>query len=116
MQQKYVEEIESLKNEARSMLMAATSTKLMILIDTLERLGLAYHFESEIDRELERVYDSLEADEDFDLFSTTLRFRLLRQYRYHVSCSTSNITFHFLFNCVILHCHAHRRIYIDFSD
>ncbi|KAH6832661.1 hypothetical protein C2S53_006448 [Perilla frutescens var. hirtella] len=86
-QEKYIKEMEALKKEARSMLMAATSTKLMIvLIDKLERLGLAYHFETEIENKLKQVYDSIEDEQDYDLFTTALRFRLLRQHQYHVSC------------------------------
>ncbi|KAH6774986.1 hypothetical protein C2S52_012547 [Perilla frutescens var. hirtella] len=78
--------MEALKKEARSMLMAAASTKLMILIDKFERLGLAYHFEREIRNKLKQVYDSIEDEQDYDLFTTALRFRLLRQHQYHVSC------------------------------
>ncbi|KAH6816229.1 hypothetical protein C2S51_021049 [Perilla frutescens var. frutescens] len=77
--------MEVLKKEARSMLMDATSIKLMILIDKLERLGLAYHFETEIEAKLKQVYDSAEEEQDYDLFATALRFRLLRQHQYHVS-------------------------------
>ncbi|KAH6809077.1 hypothetical protein C2S51_026860 [Perilla frutescens var. frutescens] len=68
--------------------MAATSTKLMILIDKLERFGLAYHFETEIEAKLKQVYYSVEEEQDdYDLFTTALRFRLLRQHQYHVSCN-----------------------------
>ncbi|KAH6763555.1 hypothetical protein C2S52_020988 [Perilla frutescens var. hirtella] len=78
-----------MKREARSMLMAATSTKqIILLVDTLERLGLGYHFESEIEEKLKQVYDSVEEEQDdHDLFATALRFRLLRQHQYHVSCN-----------------------------
>nr|AZB50510.1 terpene synthase 2 [Prunella vulgaris] len=87
LQQKYSEEIEELKKNVRSTLMAATSTRLLMFIDNLERLGLAYHFETEIEDKLKQVYDSLEKEgEDNDLFTTALRFRLLRQHRYQVSC------------------------------
>ncbi|KAH6818181.1 hypothetical protein C2S51_001784 [Perilla frutescens var. frutescens] len=90
-QAKYSEEMEALKKEARSMLMAATSTKLLVLVDKLERLGLAYHFETEIENKLKQVYDSVEKEHDhYDLFSTALRFRLLRQHQYHVSCNGFN--------------------------
>ncbi|KAH6763554.1 hypothetical protein C2S52_020987 [Perilla frutescens var. hirtella] len=77
-----------MKREARSMLMAATSTKqIILLIDTLERLGLGYHFMSEIEEKLKQVYDSVEEEQDdHDLFATALRFRLLRQHQYHVFC------------------------------
>ncbi|XP_057766270.1 tau-cadinol synthase-like [Salvia miltiorrhiza] len=83
-QEKYSKEMESLKKEIRSMLMAANSTKLMVLIDQIERLGLSYHFEIEIEEKLKQVYD---AADDCDLFTTALRFRLLRQHQYHVSCN-----------------------------
>ncbi|KAH6809081.1 hypothetical protein C2S51_026864 [Perilla frutescens var. frutescens] len=78
--------MEALKKEARRMLLAAASTKLMILIDKFERLGLAYHFETEIENKLKQVYDSIEDELDYDLFTTALQFRLLRQHQYHVSC------------------------------
>lgn len=93
MQQKYFEEIEALKKEVGMILMASTSTKLLRLIDNLDRLGLAFHFEIEIEHKLKQVYASLEADSnsdsDSDLFTTALRFRLLRHHRYHVSTSKS---------------------------
>lgn len=87
----YAEAIEALKKEAKIMLMAATSDKLIILIDTLERLGLAHHFDTDIGEKLEEMYNFNanpgDEDEDYDLFTVALRFRLLRQHRYHVSCS-----------------------------
>nr|AZB50513.1 terpene synthase 5 [Prunella vulgaris] len=86
LQEKYSKEIETLKKEVKSMLMAATSTQLMVLIDKLERLGLSYHFEAEIEDKLKQVYDLEEEVADHDLFTTALRFRLLRQHQYHVSC------------------------------
>ncbi|KAH6785025.1 hypothetical protein C2S51_037480 [Perilla frutescens var. frutescens] len=89
-QEKYSKEMEALKKEARSVLMAAASTKLMILIDKFERLGLAYHFDTEIENKLKQVYDSIEDEQDYDLFATALQFRLLRQHQYHVSCNVFN--------------------------
>nr|QEV81843.1 terpene synthase 4 [Prunella vulgaris] len=86
-QQKYEEAIEELKKEARCILLtaAASPRKQMILIDTLERLGLAYHFETEIEHILQQI--NQQTLQDYDLFTTTLGFRLLRQHRHHVSCS-----------------------------
>ncbi|KAH6770143.1 hypothetical protein C2S52_014946 [Perilla frutescens var. hirtella] len=88
-QQKYEEAIEALKQEARCMLMAAaTPLQQMIFIDTLERLGLAYHFETEIEHKLQEIYNAGgEEEEDCDLFTTSLRFRLLRQHQHHISCN-----------------------------
>lgn len=89
MQKEYAEEIENLKRETRSMLMGATSTKMMILVDKLERLGLGYHFKPEIEQKLQQIYeDSREDDQNFTLLVTALRFRILRQHQYHVSSST----------------------------
>ncbi|KAK4419564.1 Beta-farnesene synthase [Sesamum alatum] len=89
-QEKYAEAIEALKEEARSMLMAKgnTTADRLILIDTLERLGVAYHFEQEIEDQLQDTFRFHSTDEnDYDLFTTALQFRLLRQHRHFVSCS-----------------------------
>ncbi|EYU31456.1 hypothetical protein ABFS82_07G067500 [Erythranthe guttata] len=84
-QEKYEKAIETLKQEVRSKLVEATSGKLLVLVDTIERLGLAYHFETAIEEKLEQIYN--EDQEYDDLFTTALRFRLLRQHQYQVSCS-----------------------------
>ncbi|KAL0435391.1 UNVERIFIED_CONTAM: Gamma-cadinene synthase [Sesamum radiatum] len=88
-QEKHAEAIEGLKEEARSMLMAEGSTVVdkLILIDTLERLGVAYHFDQEIEDQLQEIFQFHSKDEnDYDLFTTSLQFRLLRQHRHFVSC------------------------------
>ncbi|KAF2284339.1 hypothetical protein GH714_020813 [Hevea brasiliensis] len=57
------------------------------LIDTLQRLGLAYHFEDEIKRILMSIYthDSYENTRmREDLYATALEFRLLRQQGYKI--------------------------------
>ncbi|KAH6816227.1 hypothetical protein C2S51_021047 [Perilla frutescens var. frutescens] len=69
---------------------AATPLKQMISIDTLERLGLAYHFETEIEHILREIYNAGEEEEYCDLFTTSLRFRLLRQHQHHISCNVFN--------------------------
>ncbi|KAL6330307.1 hypothetical protein AAG906_040233 [Vitis piasezkii] len=48
----------------------------MEMVDTVERLGLSYHFEGEINALLQRFCDWNASE---DLFTTALRFRLLRQ-------------------------------------
>ena len=58
------------------------------LIDTLQRLGLPRHFESEMKRILEGLYNNnhggdLWKKETF--YATTLTFRLFRQHGYSVS-------------------------------
>ncbi|KAL0399292.1 UNVERIFIED_CONTAM: Germacrene-D synthase [Sesamum radiatum] len=58
------------------------------LIDAIQRLGVDYHFEDEIDESLRCMHDTyLEcSNEDNDLRIVALRFRLLRQQGYRVSC------------------------------
>ncbi|GAY65207.1 hypothetical protein CUMW_239390 [Citrus unshiu] len=56
------------------------------LIDNLQRLGLAYHFETEIRNILHNIYNS---NKDYNwrkenLYATSLEFRLLRQHGYPV--------------------------------
>ncbi|KAK6123213.1 hypothetical protein DH2020_043037 [Rehmannia glutinosa] len=83
----YAETIEALKKDVSRLLMTTRSSgELIKLIDTIERLGLAYHFEAEIEEKIEQIYNIHDRDENYDLFTTALRFRLLRQHQYHVSC------------------------------
>nr|XP_029118060.1 alpha-humulene synthase isoform X2 [Elaeis guineensis] len=54
----------------------------MELIDALQRLGVAYHFEKEIDKILRQICNAqMEGD---DLHTVALRFRLLRQHGYNI--------------------------------
>ncbi|KAG9454316.1 hypothetical protein H6P81_007220 [Aristolochia fimbriata] len=58
------------------------------LIDTLERLGIDYHFQEEIDGILQEncvEYYTNGTDRHEDIFFTSLRFRLLRQHGFNVS-------------------------------
>ncbi|KAM3201074.1 hypothetical protein P3L10_033437 [Capsicum annuum] len=90
--QKHAQEIEPLKEQTRSMLLA-TGKKLeetLNLIDVIERFGIAYHFEKEINEILDRIYNensSLEGDDNNndDLCTCALQFRLLRQHGYKIS-------------------------------
>ncbi|KAJ8510907.1 hypothetical protein OPV22_001341 [Ensete ventricosum] len=59
------------------------STRSMVLIDTIQRLGISHQFEDELEVILDRNPGAAQGDED-DLFSTALRFRLLRQRGYNV--------------------------------
>ncbi|KAG8479380.1 hypothetical protein CXB51_029129 [Gossypium anomalum] len=90
-QQKY----EGLKQEVRRMLvenMDKSSQKLHI-IDAVQRLGVAYHFEKEIEEALQIIYhhhcNHIEIDGD-DLYTTAVRFRLLREHGFDVHCETFN--------------------------
>nr|WNV55398.1 beta-caryophyllene/alpha-humulene synthase [Artabotrys hexapetalus] len=84
------ERVEELKLEVKRLLRTVEDQPIqeMKLIDQVQRLGLAYHFEKEIDEVLHRVYKS-HTNDDFDgthdLDAVALRFRLLRQQGYNVS-------------------------------
>ncbi|THU43308.1 hypothetical protein C4D60_Mb00t07620 [Musa balbisiana] len=73
-----------LMEQVRSMFKDTTDIlQTMDLVDSIQLLGLSYHFEKEISEALNRVHD---ADlNDHALYDTALRFRLLRQQGYHVT-------------------------------
>nr|AEP17005.1 (E)-beta-caryophyllene synthase [Vitis vinifera] len=84
--------VQQLKEEVRKMLMAADddSAQKLLLIDAIQRLGVAYHFESEIDEVLKHMFDGSVVSAEEDVYTASLRFRLLRQQGYHVSCDLFN--------------------------
>ncbi|TVU47050.1 hypothetical protein EJB05_06628, partial [Eragrostis curvula] len=57
------------------------------LVDTLQRIGVAYHYVNEIDELLRDVHDSARHEEgcDDELYVASLRFYLLRKHGYNVS-------------------------------
>lgn len=66
------------------------------LIDAIQRLGVSYHFETEIDHLLDQIYQLHQhinfRDDNDDLYFISLEFRLLRQQGYRISsgiCSFS---------------------------
>ncbi|TYG47425.1 hypothetical protein ES288_D11G337200v1 [Gossypium darwinii] len=89
------QEYEELKQEVRRMLVANTdkSSQKLPIIDAVQRLGVAYHFEKEIEEALEIIYhdhcNHIEIDGD-DLYTTAVRFRLLREHGFNVDCETFN--------------------------
>ncbi|KAL0419575.1 UNVERIFIED_CONTAM: Gamma-cadinene synthase [Sesamum radiatum] len=93
-QEEHAQAIKELKEEARRMVLAEGSkADKLILIDTIERLGLGYQFEQEIEDQLRENFKFQSDDKDqhdCDLFTTALQFRLLRQHRYFVSCDVFN--------------------------
>ncbi|XP_059311810.1 vetispiradiene synthase 3 [Lycium ferocissimum] len=90
--EKYAQEIETLKEQTRSMLMSASAGKTLVeklnLIDIVERLGIAYHFEKQIEDMLDQIYNvdpNFKGHEYNDLRILSLHFRLLRQHGYNIS-------------------------------
>lgn len=95
-----VREVEELIKEVRRELLASACqpSQQLNLIDALQRLGVAYHLDREIQEALEHMhagyYDNKadgSGDDDNDLYNVALRFRLLRQQGLPVSCGMLSI-------------------------
>ncbi|KAL5546812.1 hypothetical protein UlMin_006499 [Ulmus minor] len=58
------------------------------LIDVIQRLGVSYHFENEIKEVLQQIINNQQehGNDNGELYTVALRFRLLRQQGYNVSC------------------------------
>lgn len=91
---KAAEQIEELKSEVKRMFASDAQSgplEKLNLIDQIQRLGIAHHFDREIKESLEQVYlrflNSGGARSDDDLHATALRFRLLRQHGYRFPTS-----------------------------
>nr|E2E2N5.1 RecName: Full=(E)-beta-caryophyllene synthase; AltName: Full=Alpha-humulene synthase; AltName: Full=Terpene synthase 6; Short=OvTPS6 [Origanum vulgare]ADK73616.1 terpene synthase 6 [Origanum vulgare] len=82
------EEHERLKEEIKKLLVQTEYDSILKLelIDSIQRLGVGYHFEKEIDRILRYVHQTypIYDTENKDLRMLALRFRLLRQQGFHV--------------------------------
>ncbi|XP_052289130.1 (-)-germacrene D synthase isoform X1 [Citrus sinensis] len=82
-----------LKKEIRRMLKADNKpSRTLQLIDAIQRLGVSYHFESEIDEILGKMHKaSQDSDlcdnENDELYYISLHFRLLRQNGYKISAA-----------------------------
>lgn len=81
-----------LKNKVREMLDVEKTSCLeqLELIDDLQKLGVSYHFELEINKILTDFHHKngrnvLERNKEEDLHATALEFRLLRQHGFDVS-------------------------------
>ncbi|MCL7029132.1 hypothetical protein MKW94_026976 [Papaver nudicaule] len=79
---------QKLRENVRAMFVGASGLQYSLkLIDTVQRLGLDYHFRSEIKRALDKIYNNGK-DNHFsqdDLAIEALRFRLYRQHGYEIS-------------------------------
>ncbi|OMO49332.1 hypothetical protein COLO4_38592 [Corchorus olitorius] len=83
---------EELKQEVRRMLAKAKDiqpSQKLHLIDIVQRLGVAYHFQKEIEDALETIYSDFKDDKNHDLHTTALQFRLLREHGFKVDCDSS---------------------------
>ncbi|XP_044496681.1 (-)-germacrene D synthase-like [Mangifera indica] len=89
-------ELLKLKEEIISMLRddANKPEQKLELVNAIQRLGVSYHFESEIREIIEEVYKAHNetdlGDGTDELYSISLRFRLLRQHGYKIPCDVFN--------------------------
>ncbi|XP_037497669.1 alpha-copaene synthase-like [Jatropha curcas] len=78
------EQFEGLREEVRRLLSEGSPN--LALIDAVLRLGIGYHFTSEIERALEKLHHHHCVTDSNDLCTVALQFRLLRQHGIKVSC------------------------------
>ncbi|KAL6311283.1 hypothetical protein AAG906_013254 [Vitis piasezkii] len=87
-------QVEDLKEEIRRQLMNAAGNTFQQLkfINAVQRLGVAYHFEREIEEVLQHIYDSYPDGDHMegDIYNVALQFRLLRQAGFNISCGMFN--------------------------
>lgn len=86
----YTKEIDILKDEVKTLLVASGTkpAEKMDFINTIERLGLSYHFHKEIEDQLENlflVHANAEDVKDNDMLNTAVSFRIFRQHGYKIS-------------------------------
>ncbi|XP_031500364.1 alpha-thujene synthase TPS3, chloroplastic-like [Nymphaea colorata] len=84
------ENIEEIKEVVRQLVEASNEpVAQMELVDSLQRLGVSYHFEKEIKVIMDSIFE--DKKESKDLYIAALKFRLLRQHGYHASPDVFNV-------------------------
>ncbi|GAB4827098.1 hypothetical protein Ancab_033981 [Ancistrocladus abbreviatus] len=90
--EEYGKEISALKEEVRAKLVDNSITDhvaKMKLIDAVERLGVSYHYEKEIEGLVQQIFEAYAKNNfegDDDLHTTALFFRVFRQHGYKMPC------------------------------
>ncbi|XP_050370016.1 (-)-germacrene D synthase-like [Argentina anserina] len=89
---KLEQQVQTLKDEVKKMLKDFAKKLLhqLKLVDDIQRLGVSYHFESEIDEILKHIHHNYLCGGDDDIYTTALHFRLLRQHGFKISCDIFN--------------------------
>nr|GME12961.1 (-)-germacrene D synthase-like [Ipomoea batatas] len=87
------QEHQQLKEKVKNMIVKAPciSSQKLELINKIQRLGVSYQFEKEIEATLQLIfkncYEFKVGKDENELYVVSLHFRLLRQHGYHVPCS-----------------------------
>ncbi|RDX75093.1 (-)-germacrene D synthase, partial [Mucuna pruriens] len=96
------------KEEVKKMFLSSSNSILQKLnfIDSLQRLGISYHFQHEIDEALEQIHSTFTTDnvikEEGCLHCLALLFRLLRQTGYHISSGKRKLKSHLMCGCILI--------------
>ncbi|XP_006356724.1 (E,E)-germacrene B synthase-like [Solanum tuberosum] len=79
-------EVEEYKERIRKMLVEAPEGSLqkLVLIDAMQRLGVAYHFDNEIETSIQNIFYASKQKDD-NLHVVSLHFRLVRQQGHYMS-------------------------------
>ncbi|KAL4200966.1 hypothetical protein AMTRI_Chr02g256260 [Amborella trichopoda] len=87
--EQYMNRSKVLKQQLNALLVERINepVALLELIDSIQRLGVGYHFEEEIKVAPDNIYASGNIQQSWsdDLYRVSLAFRLLRQHGYHMS-------------------------------
>ncbi|XP_011623138.1 (-)-alpha-terpineol synthase isoform X2 [Amborella trichopoda] len=87
-EEEYISRTEALKKQFKALLRRKTEPIAPLeLIDSIQRLGVGYHFEQDIKVALDTIYSNADIQQSWsdDLYATSLAFRLLRQHGYRMS-------------------------------
>uniref|UniRef100_A0A6N2KI82 Isoprene synthase, chloroplastic n=1 Tax=Salix viminalis TaxID=40686 RepID=A0A6N2KI82_SALVM len=87
----YNRQVEELKENVKDMLIKSKEDPVenIEFINLLCRLGVSYHFDSEIENSLTEIFDDLPnllEKHDYDLYTLSLLFRVLRQHGFKMPC------------------------------
>ncbi|XP_074561961.1 alpha-humulene synthase-like [Curcuma longa] len=87
--QRMMKRVEELKERVRNLFEETCDVlQIMNLVDSIQLLGLDYHFEKEIVVALRLIYET--DAENYGLYEVSLQFRLLRQHGYYLSADVFN--------------------------
>ncbi|XP_038707239.1 casbene synthase, chloroplastic-like [Tripterygium wilfordii] len=92
----YTKQVQEMKVHVKNMLIDSkvNNVETVKLINLLCRLGVSYHFESEIENFMNQAFDSMHnlarQNDVYDLDTTAIIFRVFRQFGYKMSCDVFN--------------------------
>ena len=97
-------QVEVLKAMVKDMLVASTDDPIenMFLINSLCRLGVSYHFESEIEKQLSHLFITLgeviDNNKDYDLHTIAVIFQVFRSHGHKMPSGKCNLYMYIIAN------------------